>query len=73
MDQKMTKCQVVPQRTRNEPKANTVDNFFKGGSPPRYPKYIFLSSLSESRGRDSFKGGSLSHPKNFQILECENY
>jgi hypothetical protein len=42
---------------------------FKGGSPPRYPKPIFLSSLSESWGRDSFNGGSLSHPKN---LECEN-
>jgi hypothetical protein len=23
---------------------------FKGGSPPRYPKPIFVSSLSESRG-----------------------
>jgi hypothetical protein len=27
---------------------------FKGGSLPSYPKPIFLSSLSESWGRDSF-------------------
>jgi hypothetical protein len=27
---------------------------YKGGSPPRYPKPIFLSRLSESRGQDSF-------------------
>jgi hypothetical protein len=37
---------------------------FKGGSH-LVSQTHFLSSLSKSRGRVSFKGGSLSHPKTF--------
>jgi hypothetical protein len=41
---------------------------FKGGSPPSIPNPSFFLASPNLGDEISFKGGSLSHPKN---LECE--
>jgi hypothetical protein len=66
-------CQVISKlclpRTQ-KPRLPTKDSF-KGGSPPSTLNN-FLSSLSKSRDEISFKGGSLSHPKIWNVKINKN-
>jgi hypothetical protein len=63
MDQKMTKCQAVPQRTRNELKAKTTDNYFWVVAYQEIPNPPFFVASLNLEDEILFKGGSLSHPK----------
>jgi hypothetical protein len=72
-----TKDDPAPSHIQDVPTMNSEPRLptkgsFKGGSPPSIPKPIFLSNLSKSRDEISFKGGSLSHPKNRNVKINKN-
>jgi hypothetical protein len=71
-----TKDDPVPSHIQDVPTMNpkprlTTKVFSKGGSPPSTPTH-FLLSLYKSRDEISFKGGSLSHPKIWNVKINKN-
>jgi hypothetical protein len=73
----MVQNDPVPSHIQDVPTVNPKPRLptkvsFKGGSPPGNPKLIFLSSLSKSWDEISFKGGSLSHPKFWNVKINKN-
>jgi hypothetical protein len=67
----------VPSHIQDVPTMNPIPRLptkvsFKGGRPPRIPNPSFFLASPNLRDEISFKGGSLSHPKIWNVKIHKN-